>query len=611
MPGIAGIIGPGDPQQKKARLRQMVDSMMHEPFYAGGTYHDDSAGVWLGWVAHKGSFADEMPVWNEQKDVGVIFSGEDFTDLDEILSLRTRGHDARMEGASYLVHLYEEYGNDFFRKLNGRFSGMIIDLRLGRIILFNDRYGLNRVYYSRKGDGFYFASEAKSLLKVLPELRRWDPQSLGETFAFSCVLRNRSLFSGVSLLPGGSKWTIIPGRDPIEESYFRPAEWESRPSLDAREYHDALKAAWIRVLPRYLRRNEGIGLSLTGGKDSRMILAWARWPPEALPCYTFGGLYRENRDVKIAREIARMSGHSHQTIVADREFLRTFPDLAERTVYLTDGTMDVSGATELYVNRIARQIAPIRLTGNYGQEILHAAVAFRPTPMHQAILQSDFGLFVEQAAQTYSEEHNVRPLSFVAFKQLPWYHYSRLALELSQMTMRSPYLDNELVSLAYQAPESLAINVGIQMEIIAEGNWPMSRIETDRGILHHPIPVITKARRLYQEFASKAEYAYDYGMPHWLAKLDSAVMPLHLERLFLGRHKFSHYRVWYRDAFSHYVREILLDPRTRSRPYLSGPRLEAMVQAHIKGTGNFTWEIHRILTTELIQRGFIDRGGWL
>src|SRR5206468_5989917 len=49
------------------------------------------------------------------------------------------------------------------------------------------------------------------------------------------------------------------------------------------------------------------------------------------------------------------------------------------------------------------------------------------------------------------------------------------------------------------------------------------------------------------EFLRKAEYAYDYGMPQWMARIDHLLLPLRLERLFLGRHKFSHFRVWYRD----------------------------------------------------------------
>jgi len=56
------------------------------------------------------------------------------------------------------------------------------------------------------------------------------------------------------------------------------------------------------------------------------------------------------------------------------------------------------------------------------------------------------------AAHAYSEEAAGNQLSFIAFKQVPWHHYARLAVEQSQITIRSPFLDNDLVALAFQAP---------------------------------------------------------------------------------------------------------------------------------------------------------------
>ena len=95
-------------------------------------------------------------------------------------------------------------------------------------------------------------------------------------------------------------------------------------------------------------------------------------------------------------------------------------------------------------------------------------------------------------------------------------------------------------------------------------------------------------------------------MPQQLAQMDHFLSPFHLERLFLGRHKFNHYRVWYRDALAGYVREMLLDPRTLSRPYIERKRLETIVHGHLKGDRNYTTEIHNVLTLELLHRLFID-----
>jgi asparagine synthase (glutamine-hydrolysing) len=95
-------------------------------------------------------------------------------------------------------------------------------------------------------------------------------------------------------------------------------------------------------------------------------------------------------------------------------------------------------------------------------------------------------------------------------------------------------------------------------------------------------------------------------MPQWVARIDHLFTAFHLERLFLGRHKFYHFRVWYRDALAKYVREILLDRRTLSRPYLEATGVEAIVNGHLKGGRNYTGEIHKLLSLELLHRLFLD-----
>jgi len=79
-----------------------------------------------------------------------------------------------------------------------------------------------------------------------------------------------------------------------------------------------------------------------------------------------------------------------------------------------------------------------------------------------------------------------------------------------------------------------------------------------------------------------------------------------LERLWLGRHKVVHFRYWYRTVLAKYVQEILLDPRTLARPYLERGGVEAIVRQHVKGNRNYTTEIHRLLSLELVHRLFVD-----
>jgi asparagine synthase (glutamine-hydrolysing) len=588
----------------------MVKTLQHEAFYISETLIDESLGLYAGWVARKGSFADKMPLRNEKNDLILVFSGEEFSDPGIKTELKERGHAVQSEGSGYLIHLAEE-DQAFPRSLNGRFHGLLVNKATGTTTLFNDRYGMHRVYYHESLETFYFAAEAKAILAVRPELRESDPQGLGEFVACGCVLEDRTLFRNIRLLPTGSSWVFRNGRLESKARYFDPVEWEEQGTLDSEAYYSELKEAFSRNLPRYFNGQEKVGISLTGGLDSRMIMAWSKAAPGSLPSYTFGGPFRECHDVRIARKVAQICQQPHQVISVDSDFFSRFPHYAERTVYLSDGYAAVSRATDLYTNEIAAKIAPVRMTGNYGSEILRRLRAFKPADPSPGLFQPEFLRNVDLAKQTYHHIFQGHAVSFTAFRQAPWYQYGLLALEQTQLSIRSPFLDNDVVRIAFRAPKSdivksdLFENNGECSRLIEDGSAALHRLPTDRG-LGGEDGWSSQISRAILEFSFKAEYAYDYGMPQWLAKVDHAFAPLHLERLFLGRHKFCHYRVWYRDKLSAYVREMLLDSRTLSRPYIERKVLESMVQSHLKGRANWTSDIHRLLTLELQQRLFID-----
>src|SRR5207237_3928443 len=112
--------------------------------------------------------------------------------------------------------------------------------------------------------------------------RKLDLRSLGEVLTCEAVLDNRSLFSGITLLPGGSSWVFSRGEPVKQKTYFKKETWENQPELSEADFYEKLKETWARILPRYFRGNQHVGLSLTGGVDSRMILACASRPPRKL-----------------------------------------------------------------------------------------------------------------------------------------------------------------------------------------------------------------------------------------------------------------------------------------------------------------------------------------
>ncbi len=603
MPGIVGLVTNRPREWAEAQLKCMVETLGHESFYVTGVWTDASLGLYVGWVAREKSFSDGMPIRNERGDAVLVFSGEEYAKPATVAGLRERGHECELQGPSYLIHLYEE-DKTFPKSLNGRFQGVIADCACGKVILFNDRFGLQRVYFHESKDAFYFAAEAKAILKVLPELRGIDPQGMGEFISCGCVLEGRTLFKGVETLPPASAWEFRGGALERRGTYFESREWEEQEPLDEENYYQELRQAFTDCLPRYFEGAEAVGVSLTGGLDTRIIMAWRKATAGSLPCYTFGSMYRDNQDVRLARRVAQICRQPYQVVTVGKECLAKFPQYAERTLYLTDGCVDVSRSADLYNNKMARQIAPVRMVGTFGSEIIHGDVMFKHVPPARDLFQPEISAEIARAGETYRGQFRGHFTSLVAFRQPAVYHFGVLMLEQSQLTLRSPYLDNEIVRTVFRAPRTKS-GEDVRLRLIRDGSPELARLRTDRGV-GGPGGLASAINRAYFEFTFKAEYAYDYGMPQWVARVDSTLAPFHLERLWMGRHKLFHFRWWYRTILAEYVQEMLLDSRALTRPYVKRAAVEAIVQGHLKGNRNYTTEIHRLMSLELLHRLFVD-----
>src|SRR5262245_23229075 len=122
----------------------MMKAIHREDFYVSGTWSDESLGVYVGWNAPKSSFCEGMPLQNAMRDVCMIFSGEEYSDRRTGSTCKESTND--VAEASYLLQDYEQ-NCDFVAGLNGMFHAMLADRGRGEVTLFNDRYGMHRLYY--------------------------------------------------------------------------------------------------------------------------------------------------------------------------------------------------------------------------------------------------------------------------------------------------------------------------------------------------------------------------------------------------------------------------------------------------------------------------------
>lgn len=587
MPGLAIIIGHSRKGYHEAQLQRMLATMRHEPFYNSGSYSDDVLGLHVGWVSHPGSSSDYLPLRSADGNLTLFFYGEHRT--DEVTPCQGGGRE--------VLRLLESHGLAGLRLLNGWFHGVVVDRKSRTITVFNDRYGMQRLHYFQASDTAMFASEAKALLAVHPQLRSLNTAGLADFLTCGCVLENGSLFSEVKTLPAATAKVFATDGSSKTSQYFSSREWESQSLLNEADFFSALQETFPRAVRRCLDRSPSVGFSLTGGFDTRLISAWIE-PQRALSCYTFGGMYRECFDVTIARKVAAMRGWRHEVFRLDDAFLRNFPQLAEKTISLSDGCLGATNAYELYLNQLARHVGPVRLTGSYGSEVMRGMRAFKAVPVTPGLVHPDFQPAIDESLARFDRIAQGHAVSFSVFKQAPWFYYNRLAVEQSQVVVRTPYMDNDFVGLFYRRPAALRDSRALARRLIDRAAPTLGRLATDTGNCSF-------LRQRWTQFLFKADYCYKSGMPQWLERAHYLLGPLQPENILIGRHRFAHFRVWFRNQLADYVRDTLLNSECASRPFFNWGFVEEMVHRHIKGSHNYTDDIEKVLTVELTCRNFL------
>jgi len=606
MPGLTGLISRLSEQESRKILSKMTRIMIHEESYSYGLYSDNEINI--GWTSHKNSFSDCLPIYNEKRDVILFISGEVFSEKTQLDSLYRKGHKFCDSNASYLVHLYEEESIGFLDQLDGHFCGILVDRRKSKTYLFNDRYGVQRIFIHKSRNGFYFATEAKALLRVLPETRKFDYLGICELLTCGSTLGQNSLYKDIRILPGG---TLIKFNscDLIKKiRYFDCSLWESQKRLNTVESFNQFSELFTAAAQRYAYSELPIGLSLTGGIDSRMIIAGSNPPPGSLSCYTFGSMFRDTYDVKVSRLVAKTCGQEHRTIVLGSEFLKLLPELMERAVFLSDGYIGLSGAAELYANSIASKIAPIRLTGNYGGEFLRGVRALKYLHSKQSYFTKELSEYLDDVREKYSRIASKHPISFIAFFLAPHHGFGRRAIETSQLDVRSPFMCNSMVRLYYRIASMNGIDLA-RTYLTRKRYTDLLKIPTDRGFLGRSTADLIY-RRISRELSFKLEYLASHGAPDWYVKLERlAGLKIH-ESFVLGRHKYYHLRTLISNYLLQYIKSTYEEEINNISGLIDPNQAKNILFQHKRKNANYTNEIDKILTIMLINRKLLSGAGF-
>lgn len=571
----------------------MLAAMHFEPFYARGHVEVPSVGISLGWTAHEGSAAHDACRYRASDGSLVILAGE-----CRLAATDTNTQSASAICAQAFLDLYRERGDGFLEQLDGLYSGVLVDRSRRRALLFNDRYGVERIYVHQSERGLLFSSEAKALLRVRPELRQFDHEGLAQFLRYGSVLGDRTLFAGITTLPSGSAWVLEGTARPQPRRYFVPEQWESQAIQSPAAYLDSLQSELQRSMRAHVSSPRPVGLSLTGGVDTRLLVATMPRSAERPVSYTFAGATGETSDVTIARRVAAACGMRHDVVRVSPRFLRDFNDHVDKTVLVTDGCAGATTAHEIHLTSQARGLSQVRLTGNFGGEILRGVSTLRSWALPDDLVDPELLQSLNVRSPDFDEQIRVTRAAFI---EVPRHLFGSLAAGRSQLVFRSPFLDTEIVKLAYRAPSVCWKSAFPSLALVARTRPELAAIPTDSGLCAQD-GFLRRAMRLSR---AKIEFKMDYlameALPGFLRPLEPLLQALARQSV-IGRHKYLPYRTWFRGELLPYVEDVLGGGRVRCLGFLRTDGLRGLLKDHRTGRRNCVREISTILTLEAANR---------
>jgi len=327
MAGIVGYVGEGIINKEPSLLALMSRAIKYVDSDLIDQWQDGFLGISR--VHHGIVNSEEQPLFNEDKSLLILMDGKIYDYESDKRLLYSKGHHFKYKqnDAEFCLHSYEELGIGAFRNLNGSFLIAIYNLRSKELLLVSDRFSSRPLFYYAAGRYLFFGSQLKAILQSHRVPRNLDSLAVIEFFTFRTVLGTKTYYQDVKVMLPATILKFQNGNITISQYWERNYREEGRHSKTY--YVDALVNALKRAVRRRTNDNHHYGILLSGGLDSRTVLAASDCPMTAFTVADF-----ENREVRIAKEVAKAKGCKHIFIKRDPDY---YPNLVEKAVELGDG----------------------------------------------------------------------------------------------------------------------------------------------------------------------------------------------------------------------------------------------------------------------------------
>jgi len=369
MSGVFGILDSRRHERSGALLAQMGSSMAHRDWYVVETHTDPAPGVHLGRIGIGIFNPEQQPLRSRDGNILVFFTGEPYKSEALRRGVTAEASDPTCRcDADLVLGLYQKEREKFIHSLEGAFQLVIWDDTRQQAIIANDRFGLYPLYYAHYAGRLLFAPEVKGILCDSDFRRDLDPSAFVEYIRFQHLLGDKTFHRGILLLPNASILRYSPRTDQVElKSYWDFSRIPALPNNlclnEAAEEAGRLLAASVRE--RSQGEKQRLGIYLTGGLDSRVILGFSCGGARKLTSITFGA--GDSRDAVYARRLAALGGTEHHFFeYKDGNWVKEFVDFH---LTLTEGFHSWIHAHGVSVLPEVRGLIDVNLTGYGGSEI--------------------------------------------------------------------------------------------------------------------------------------------------------------------------------------------------------------------------------------------------
>ncbi|MBI2008640.1 asparagine synthase (glutamine-hydrolyzing), partial [Candidatus Amesbacteria bacterium] len=358
MCGITGIVDFGS-QVKSSQIGKMTKQIIHRGPDSDGRFVENHVGLGIRRLKIIDLVTGDQPIANEDGSLIVIFNGEiyNYKQIRELLL--KKGHKlVTTSDTETLVHLYEDSGKDFLKKLNGMFAFALWDNAKQTLLLARDHAGIKPLFYYHSGSKLVFGSEIKTILSVI-QTSDIDPDSLFLYSYLGYVPSPKTIFRNIYQLPPGHTLSFSLAGLKIHQYYdLFSQRYEGTDNLD--ELLDT-------VVARQAIADVPVGLLLSGGLDSSILAYYLTRQHRDVQSFSISFAAADFNEGHHAAQVAKILGthHFYQPYSA-ADLLADFSGIQK---LMDQPFADPSLFPTYHVDKLASQHVKVALSGDGGDEV--------------------------------------------------------------------------------------------------------------------------------------------------------------------------------------------------------------------------------------------------